>query len=290
VQPKQRRLMEEIKEGFEGIVDIPEEVYRPLDAVNQSNLKELLNSYDKYNHMKNFGISSDALIFGSAFHSYIEDENKFKTEYAIAPNCRKGSKEWKEFESNAGKKKILKAQDLDLIKEMHLSLATHPIGSQLLSDGLAVKEHCFFWNRSDIHLNRIWCKAKFDMHTSANYLVDWKTTKDASPDGFLRQVKNYKMNFQAAYYMSGMEALGHPVEGFIFAAVEKHPPHTCGFYLLSEESIAKGKELVEIAFQKYSTFNQLNSKGELNKSLLHQGYNKNLVVLDTPTFSHWENE
>jgi len=51
-------------------------------------------------------------------------------------------------------------------------------------------------------------------------VLDVKTTVDASPEGFPRQISKYLYNVQASFYMNALRCAGIPCERFIFAAVD----------------------------------------------------------------------
>jgi len=229
---------------FIGLKKLEDSKYFANDAISQSNLKNILKSNGHYTFGLDYSPTSTQMEFGSAFHRYIESEDLFTDDYAIAPECRKGSKGWKAFEEEVGDKKIIKRNDYNSIIDMASKIHEHPVGHDILEDQ-SRKEEAFFFRK-----NGHYCKGKFDVLTSSNYIVDWKTTTDASSHGFSKSIVNFKMHFQAAYYVMGLELAGQPVEGFIFAAIEKTAPYGVGFYQLSHESLAKGMELVEDAFNK----------------------------------------
>jgi exodeoxyribonuclease VIII len=102
-------------------------------------------------------------------------------------------------------------------------------------------------------------------------VVDLKTTQDASPYSFARDVHNFKYFMQAAWYL---ELTG--ATRFIFVAVEKDPPFAWRVYELDAEAIAEGKRLMDEACAMYkqcTTFNAWPS------------YSKDLTSLSLPRYA-----
>ena len=70
-------------------------------------------------------------------------------------------------------------------------------------------------------------------------IIDGKSTTDASPDGFSRQVWNLDYGLQAAFYTGVYQAVyrtaGRPA--FLWAAQEKDSPHACAYYAAGADLI-----------------------------------------------------
>jgi hypothetical protein len=71
------------------------------------------------------------------------------------------------------------------------------------------------------------------------YLLDLKTTEDASPDGCIRAVTNYGYDVQIAHYLSVWEAVTGEKRRMRLVMVEKSPPYECS---VVELYAAKGDE------------------------------------------------
>lgn len=68
------------------------------------------------------------------------------------------------------------------------------------------------------------------------YLLDLKTTTDASPDGCVRAVAGYGYDVQAAHYLSAWEAATGERRRMRFVMVEKEPPFEVGVVELYAET------------------------------------------------------
>ena len=90
------------------------------------------------------------------------------------------------------------------------------------------------------------CKARPDFVTQrmgSTFIVDLKTTEDASPRGFSRSAYKYRYHVQAAFYLDGYEqAHGVTPEAFIFIAVEKNPPYLVACYIYGPEDLSLARE------------------------------------------------
>jgi len=78
-------------------------------------------------------------------------------------------------------------------------------------------------------------------------VVDLKTTQDASPAAFAKDVANFKYHLQAAWYMRLTGA-----KKFIIVAQEKDLPCANRVYTLDEAALAEGNRLMEEAIALYS--------------------------------------
>jgi len=78
-------------------------------------------------------------------------------------------------------------------------------------------------------------------------IVDLKTTQDASPAAFAKDVANFKYHLQAAFYMRLTGA-----KKFVIVAQEKDLPCANRVYTLDEAAIAEGNRLMEEGIALYS--------------------------------------
>ena len=81
-------------------------------------------------------------------------------------------------------------------------------------------------------------------------VVDVKTTQDASPKAFAKDVANYKYHLQAAFYMQLTGATE-----FYIVAVEKNAPYAHAIYKFDEAAIEAGRALMRTACAVYGDCN-----------------------------------
>lgn len=71
-----------------------------------------------------------------------------------------------------------------------------------------------------------------------NFISDVKTCQDNSPRAFKNDIWKYGYHIQAAVYC---DALGIPVENFVFQAIETNYPYSVQCYSLGEDMIERGR-------------------------------------------------
>lgn len=70
------------------------------------------------------------------------------------------------------------------------------------------------------------CKSQLDLLLPGEALIaDVKTTSASSRAEFLGNCLMYEYDRQAAYYIDGCRAAGHPIDRFILFAIQKQKPH-----------------------------------------------------------------
>jgi hypothetical protein len=74
-----------------------------------------------------------------------------------------------------------------------------------------------------------WCRLMADFAPRRrDFILDLKSTTDASPEACVRAVVTYGLDVQAAHYQAVWEAATGERRRFLFAFVEKEPPHEVG--------------------------------------------------------------
>jgi exodeoxyribonuclease VIII len=181
-----------------------------------------------------------ALFLGSLTHCAIFEIAEFSKRYAVMPKFdmrtnkgKEGAAQW-EVE-NAGKIGIVQ-DDYELSMRVRESVYKHPAAAVLLEKGVA--ERVLHWEDQTTGAP---CKLKLDFMSETGFIVDGKSTEDASADGFGRSAYNYRYHVQGAFYSDGYkENFGIDSEGFAFIAYEKEPPYAVAVYFLTPEQRALG--------------------------------------------------
>lgn len=183
-----------------------------------------------------------ALLFGAAFHCAMFEPDRFANDYAIQPNfgdCRfkeaKAERErWRA--SNDGKTPI-DPDDGAAIAGMIASIRRHPKAGPLLASG--TPELTMLWTDPETGLR---CKGRADFFAPQfRTVIDVKTTEDARPPAFAKSVANYGYHRQAAFYTNGFQAVGAPLDLFVFVAVEKVAPYLVKVHTLDGDALALGE-------------------------------------------------
>lgn len=175
--------------------------------------------------------SSGAFALGSAVHALVLEPEKNLV--LRGPEDRRGNK-WKEasLAADLDGKILLTESDFDLAERIAESTRAHPVVARYLIDKTFIAEASFF---ATDPVTGVEIKCRPDGYLSHPGIVfDVKTTRDASPEGFPRELRNYGYDLQAAFYLRCLRAAGHEAKAFIFVSVEKEAPYAVGLHELSE--------------------------------------------------------
>lgn len=243
------------------------EEYNKIKAVRSSYLKKL-GVYPAYAHL---GIDPDstALSFGRASHTFIlEGDAAFAESFVVCPkdappmpsarsaNAKKPSPEtiyalqwWSQFNAIKNGKELVSYEDYVALQGMKESVYSHPSAKHLLSEGLSEQTVVY---DADVAGDLIRCKVRPDRTPSPDKacLLDLKSCRDASYDGFIRACFQYGYFMSASMYIEGYntarelmireqgwdDLLNPPIDVFAFIAVEKEPPYRCEVYSLGGDN------------------------------------------------------
>lgn len=137
------------------------------------------------------------------------------------------------FEKENEGKTILSAEDFDRLDGMLGSILKNKTVLELVRGGVA--EQSIFWIDPRTGTR---CKCRPDYLRPDFITSDWKTTEDASPEGFKRAVRTYRYDLKTAHYLRGISSIAkEPITEFIHVAVEKQAPYAIGLYALTDETL-----------------------------------------------------
>ena len=237
---------------------IPNHVYHSeeYDYLSSTEIRNLLITPAHYKARKNEGErNTPALNFGSATHSMILQPEL--EEVAALPKIDKrtkaGKAEFAEFcDENEGKI-IVSEKEYLTIQAMQKVLYKHKYAKRILDRKSIKKEVSAVW-REDSGDDSFLCKLRADILSQATdneFIVDYKTTGDASHYGFSRQIFNKGYHIQAYHYARGMKALTGKDHIFMFIAQEKEAPYAVNVFSVDEEVMEIAKDSWEKATSDY---------------------------------------
>lgn len=187
---------------------------------------------------------SSAMEFGTAFHVAILEPKRFAAEYVAAPKVDRrtnaGKAAWREFEEAHPDHVALDAEEFKTISRMRDAAWGHPIASKLLG-GLGLNEVAVVFRDEETGLL---CKGLLDRISSFDgwtWIVDAKSTEDASRQAFCRSIKTYHYGAKAAFYLDGCYAVEPRERRFAWIAVEKTPPYGVAIYEADFSAIDAGR-------------------------------------------------
>lgn len=216
---------------------------RKIGVVSKSILDLIDRSPAHYKQWIDDGVEerTPALVFGAAFHCALLEPERYAVDYAVEPDfgdCRKTANKaardsWRSLHENA---EHIAADDAKTIENMVAAVRRHPLASRAISDGQS--ELTLRWTDEDSGLP---CKARADYYVEhLGAVFDVKSTLDARPRAFARDVVNYRYHVQDALYRAAFAANRVEVRHFAFVCVEKDPPHAIAIYELDADAVAKG--------------------------------------------------
>jgi exodeoxyribonuclease VIII len=232
------------------ICNMPAAIYHGTKALSKSGLDQFRKSpahFRAWQDGTTKNESSPALEFGTAVHMAILEPELFAKSYAVFTGDRRTKDGKAAYEAViASGMTPLNQEQWDNITGAAAAVHAHPAAAPLLN-GIQTEVSCFdSWNGVKV-------KARID-GLGKDYIIDVKTTQDASPASFGKSCAQFRYHVQAAWYqrMTG-------VNRFIFIAVEKEAPYGVACYELDQQAIDLGHSIIEEQLRTFVECQQLNS-------------------------------
>lgn len=217
-----------------------EEYHSLPDSVSCSGLKEVLRSPAHYQAYLNNRREDNGINIGTALHCAVLEPHVFINDYVVYTGGRRAGKVWEEFkEQNAGKQ-IMSEVESAQVEGMVASVkdfADFPLWDAIRK---GQSEKSIFWIDPETGIK---CRMRAD---SLNPFTtfDLKTTDDARPEKFLRQLMSMNYDLQAAMYTEGVRHFYGKTNPFCFVTVEMSAPH--GVFLMPA-----GETVIRSGMQKF---------------------------------------
>lgn len=228
--------------------------YDEIPAISNSMLSHFKRSPEHYVYaVQHKKPPTPAMVFGTAFHSYVLEPHLFDTDVAVMDESKrpapdkdyktKINAEWKaEFLLNAAtdKKEVITVDQFERIKVMADKLNNHELAGELLNISGLQKESKLQWKWKNTN-----CKGLCDMRHD-QFLADLKTGVDVDPDVWQRNFFYWDYHRQGGMYLDGDAdgklSYANRYKDFFFIAIEPEPPHGIAVYKISKEVLSKGVE------------------------------------------------
>lgn len=205
--------------------------------------------------------ATEAMVFGSAFHCRILEQDKFDEQYYVMPKLDKRTKQGKEdFATHtklAGDKIIITLQQFSKILAMEKAILSNKDMSKLFESNDGVSETVNVWeekirdDNDETHI--IKCKSLIDYRIdSEDLVIDLKTTTSVA--AFTSSIKKFGYDRQAAFYLRGLQAnnLVSQDARFVFAVVEKEEPFEIAMFELDKSVIEIANNEIDNLLQTYN--------------------------------------
>lgn len=232
--------------------DMPMEDYHRSPGISSSGLKLIGRSPAHFMAERNKP-PSRVLTVGSALHAMRQHQAEFDRLFVARPEGLDGrTKDGKMqiAELRQSGRQILTAAEYASVRGMVASLTAHSRVMRIMQG--AALEASVFWQ--DDETGEL-CKVRPDVwRPDIGIVLDYKSCEDSRPDAARRQILRFGYHLSAAMYLDGTGAAN-----FLFAFVERDPPHEVGLYNASAELLAAGRELYRAHL---STYAQCRTTGE----------------------------
>lgn len=230
--------------------------YDAIPGVNQSLLKQFRRSPA---HAKQYlddpSPATPSQALGTAIHTAVLDLDGFHRDYVVPPKCDRrttlGKATWERFTKDYPKATLISADDFAIVQGICSALRHYPPADEILRSP-GPNEVGIVWTDAETGLL---CKALLDGFRpllTPSIVFDLKSTEDASPSVLRWEVIKYAYDVQAAWYLSGLEALAPAPRRFIFLACEKSPPYAVAAYELHEDLLSTARRKVRMYLSTYA--------------------------------------
>ena len=227
--------------------------YRARNGVSSTDLKHMVKSPAHFRYWKdNPEDDTPALLFGRAVHKYVLEKDDFFTEFAVAPNVdrrtKEGKAEWLLFQDQNEGKDIITSDDFEKIKAMRDALYNTPYVAKLLEGS---KELSFFMEDEKTGVTM---KCRPDCLTDigdTHLLLDYKSCSDATSEQFMKDAIKLMYDMQLAYYKDILDAKRGFEHSVIFIAQEKTAPYLANVLQANEYFIKSGRDMYRTYLDEY---------------------------------------
>lgn len=228
------------------VPDLPEDRYHADPALSSSGARTILRSPARFAYEREHGRpDTKAFDEGHAAHALVLGVGR-----GITVPLDENGQPYERWQTNRSKEIVadaraqglipLKQSEADVVHGMAAALRDHPAAARLLAPGTGRAEVSGWWVDERTGVD---CRVRFDwLHWTGTawVAVDYKTTDDASADGFARSVAKWGYHQQDTWYRDAAAALGLGDIPFVFIVQEKKPPYLVGAYELDDDALATG--------------------------------------------------
>lgn len=262
---------------------IPAEDYHAWKAANYSTLKLFSKSAAHAREsLVNPMEQTDAMALGSAVNDAVLQPDLYEKDYIVAPDVgdrrfKEAKAKWKDFLEESAGQIVLTGPEKHKIDMMASVIREHPICEKILQDK-GLPELSFVWEDDD---TGTLCKGRVDWYGSlwGNPVVcDLKSTRDASPSGWPKQIASFQYHVQAAFYLDGLATIqpeGAKDRTFLWLCVENASPFCTAVYQADPAAIDEGRRRYKNYLAKWTQCQETN---------IWAGYPSALNLVDIP---HW---
>ena len=265
--------------------------YHHRHGISSSALKHMLACPAQYRAYATGEVkfkTTAAMSLGTATHALVLEPMDFDNQVCIIPKEYQGSSKaakikMADLQEDHHGKEFLKEQDFEIVQRMRDSVYANSEAHNILSQSDNQIEMSGFYMDFDEETKvgtHMLCKYRPDLRTDF-YLVDLKTTTDASKSGFTQSIGKFKYDLSAAHYLEGDRlTTGTDHNCFIFICVESKPPFLTAVYRLDATGLEVGN---------YRRRKCLDLIKECRDSKEWPSYNNELIEpISTPSYLNYQ--
>ncbi len=213
--------------------------------INFSTLKQMARSPAHYKAALAAGVSDrDVLVRGRATHLAVFEPEKFRAECAVYEGKVRRGKEWDAFlERNPDKEHLTEAMHASAVG-VAAAVRACPMAAQYLVPR-GQFEATVLWKHTVPAVEalpgyELDCKGRIDALLE-HAIVDLKSTRDAAPEAFGRQMIGLHAHAQAAFYSDGVLAATGKRLPYAWIASEASAPYVTQVYEATDEVLELGR-------------------------------------------------
>jgi exodeoxyribonuclease VIII len=227
--------------------DMPAEEYHAHEAVSKSKADTFRQSRKRY--YRRFVEGSLAakpptpqMKAGTVLHALLLEPDTFDCLFCVAPKIyrrtKQGKADWAAFQRASEGMTIVEDATMSAAARMAEAVEASDMAMSLLSNPEAKFEQSIFWHDGQSALD---LKARLDV-VHPQCLIDVKTARDASPEGFAKACASFGYHRQHEWYQRGWEAITGEKLPFVFLVVANDEPHEVALYTLDNAAVQLGAD------------------------------------------------
>jgi exodeoxyribonuclease VIII len=225
-----------------------------------------------------------AMLFGTVIHTAVLEPGKLESAFVLipadAPEKRsKVDKEWwSNFNAENAGRIVLTQEQADRALRVRDAVLDSPSGGALLQTG-GIIESSLMWDFDGIGVQ---CKARPDYTApDKSFIVDVKTSSDATMQGFARSIANYGYHVQAQFYRHGSSTVyGTAMPRWFWLVVETEPPFGVAAFSATPKMLSYADARIEQALALYKQCVAVN---------YWPGYEPTIREIELPAWAYREN-
>ena len=224
---------------------VADEYHAETDYLSASMIKTFIGSRREFRSIyvaKESQKESRSLNIGHVAHSLILEPHLIGEkvveipDFVLSKSGAKSGNNWKEFRDEHKGCILLKAGEMQIVRDMFNAVYGNPKAAKMLN-AKGHTEHSIFGE-----LNGQKYRARLDRIIPRKLVIDIKTTMDASPEAFERQIRNLSYHVQGNLYKRLADAHYGGSHSVVFIAVSNSAPHCVATYVLSADHMYEAEQ------------------------------------------------